>query len=123
MKQCAGITSSGTRCERIVPDSAELCYSHDSGRAAERSRNASKAARSKVPGEIRQVKRQLRSIANDVLSKKISRGDASVAAQILGVYLRAHEVEHKLVSSEQLEARILALEELLERQGDRHGLG
>jgi hypothetical protein len=98
------------------------CYSHDADRAAERSRNASKAARVKA-GELPDVKAKLRQLADDVLSGEVDRASGSVAAQILGVYLRAVEIERKLRETGELEERLAQLEQSQERNGGSYRWG
>ena len=111
MPRCAGSKQDGTPCERIVGASHTYCFAHDPQQAEKRSRNASKAARSKPSRELRAVKEQLRGLADDVLAGTVDQDAASVASRILGVYLRAVEQERKIKEAEELEERITALEE------------
>jgi hypothetical protein len=121
MARCAGFKGDGTPCERIVAASATYCYSHDKARAEERSRNASKAAKSKGPStDIVEVKAQLRTIADDVLEGRLDKGRGSVAAQILGVFVRVVEVERKVKEQDELVER---LEQLEQAQHQRGGYG
>jgi len=110
LKQCEAITASGTRCERLIPASQTLCYSHDPLRKAERSQNASKAARAKNGSELTEIKDALRTLAEDVLSGKVERGRAAVANQLYGTLLRAIEQERKQRELEEFEQRIERLE-------------
>jgi hypothetical protein len=57
------------------------------------------------------VKKRLRQLAEDVLAGRADRGDAAVAGQLLGTYLRALSVESKLKEVLELEERIHQLEE------------
>jgi hypothetical protein len=45
MRRCSFTKADGARCERIVGDGSEYCYSHDPGRAEERYHNAKKAGK------------------------------------------------------------------------------
>jgi hypothetical protein len=110
MARCAGSKPNGEPCERIVDASQTWCYAHDPARQAERRRNASRAARSKPTRELTNVKKRLRELADDVMGGRADRGDAAVAGQLLGTYLRALSVEIKLKEVLELEARIEALE-------------
>jgi len=92
------------------------CPAHDPKRADARKKAASKAGRSKPGSELSEVKGTLRQLADDVLEGKRDRADASVAAQILGVFLRAVEAERKIREQEDFEARLSALEELQEKE-------
>src|SRR5215204_3750379 len=57
MPRCAGMKRDGGRCAAIVDGS--FCYQHDPTRADERSRNASKAARSRPSRELAKIKTRL----------------------------------------------------------------
>jgi len=111
MARCAASKHDGNPCERIVGASQTYCYAHDPNRAAERARNASKAARAKPTRELSDVKKRLRQLAEDVMTGRADRGDAAIAGQLLGTYLRALSVEIKLKEVLELEERIAALEE------------
>ena len=111
MARCAASKPDGSPCQRIVDASQTYCFAHDPKRAAERARNASKAARSKPSRELSDVKKRLRQLAEDVMTGSADRGDAAVAGQLLGTYLRALSVEIKLKEVLELEERIAALEE------------
>jgi hypothetical protein len=122
MNQCQGIKADGTRCERLIGASQEYCYSHDKSRATERKTNASKAAKSKVGLELVAIKRQLKEIAEGVLAERIPTGQGSVAAQVLGVYIRACEQERKQREYDELRVEMDELREMLEQgQGSSGG--
>ena len=119
MARCAALKPDGTPCERIVGEAQLHCYSHDETRAGERRANASKAAKSKgSTGELAEVKAQLRTLADDVVAGDIDKGSASVAAQVLGVFIRAVEQERKVREQDELEERLAALEQA---RGDKRG--
>jgi hypothetical protein len=121
MPRCAGTKQDGSPCERIVSASQQrFCFAHDPAQAEARSRNASKAARSKPARELSAVKEQLRGLAEDVLTGKVDQEAAAVASRILGVYLRAVEQERKLREQEEVLERIEALEQRA-RQGVQRG--
>src|ERR687896_380995 len=94
MPRCAGKKEDGSPCERIVGASHSYCYSHDPERAAERRRNASRGGRSKANAEIAELKAQLRKLAADVISGEV-------------------ELGRKIKETEELEARLEALEAVL----------
>jgi hypothetical protein len=91
--------------------SAEVLLVAPPANAEQRSRAASKAAKSKGTGELGEVKRQLRDIAADVLEGMVDKGIASVAAQVLGVYIRAVEQDRKIWEQDELLERLEALEQ------------
>jgi hypothetical protein len=55
MPRCAATKQDGTACERIVRASQRYCYAHDPATAVQRSRNASKAARTNPSRELSAV--------------------------------------------------------------------
>jgi len=116
VSKCNGIKPSGELCRGIAKAGSDYCPAHDPARAEERRRVASKAGKIRTGGEIGEVKARLRELAEDVVSDKITTAKGSVAAQVLGVYLRAVEAERKMRETEELEKRLEELEQLLKRQ-------
>jgi hypothetical protein len=112
MPRCAGFKANGEQCSHIVAVPQQYCYAHSPEHKEQRRAAASKAAKSRSGSELCQVRSMLRRLADDVLDGSVDRADGSVAAQILGVYLRAVELERKVKESEEFEARLAALEEL-----------
>jgi hypothetical protein len=122
MPRCAATKDDGTACERIVSASQTYCFAHDPATASKRSRNASKAARSKPSRELKAVKERLRGLADGVLAGEVDEEAAAVASRILAVYLRAVEAERKVREQEEILERIEALE-AKERQGGQRQWG
>lgn len=114
MARCAGSKPNGTPCERIVRASQTYCYSHDPNRKEERKSNASRAGRSKPSKELSEVKGRLRELAEDVLAGRVNRGDAAVAGQLFGTFIRAATAELKAKEVLELEERITQLEQMQE---------
>ena len=115
MASCGAITAKGGRCSAAVRPGAEWCYNHDPDRAAERRRNASKAARSKPGREISAIKAQLMDLTEQVLSGELETRQAAIANQLINTRLRAVELERKIKETEELEDRIEGLERSQER--------
>jgi hypothetical protein len=113
MPRCAGNKEDGSPCERIVGASQSYCYSHDPRRADERRRNASRGGRSKANAEIAELKAQLKRLAADVLSGEVERRAAAVVNQIINSQARLLELERKQKDTDELEARLEALEAVL----------
>ena len=111
MRTCAGIKRDGGRCTTVVANPNDYCYQHDPRRREERSRNASRAGRSKPSRDVVGVKTQLQELADKVLAGSLERADAAVAGQLLNIKLRAIETERRIKETEELEERITALEE------------
>jgi hypothetical protein len=85
------------------------CYNHSPERAEERSRNNTRAAKSKGFGRLRTIDKELRDLANEIRSGKMERGTAAVLNQILNTRLRLVEIERKIQEQEEI---IPALERL-----------
>ena len=113
MPKCAGIKRDGGRCTVVVEPGKTHCYSHDPKRAAERRRNASRGGRSKAHAEIAGLKAQLKKLAAGVLSGEVDRGAATAVNQIINSQARLLELERKQKDTEELEARLEALEAVL----------
>src|SRR5215217_8820737 len=69
---CSAITSKGTPCRNAPTTGSSYCPAHAPERAEARRRSASIAGRSKPATEVHEVKRQLRKLANDVLSGAVN---------------------------------------------------
>ncbi len=122
MPRCAATKGDGTSCQAIVKESQQLCHAHDPARADQRRRAASKAGKSRTGGEISSIKARLRELAEDVVAERVTTAKGSVAAQILGVYLRAVEQERKQREYDELRGEMDELREMLE-QGQGSGRG
>src|SRR5215208_8232956 len=118
MARCAGTKPDGTPCERIVGASQTFCFAHNPAKAEQRRRAASKAGKSKPGWELVEVKRQLRGIADDVIAGRLETSKGSVAAQVLGVFLRCVEQERRQRELEELAGRIQALEQAQQQRGE-----
>jgi hypothetical protein len=121
--RCAFIKADGQRCKGIAMGDAQWCYSHDPARAEERRRNASRGGKHGGRGrnnhELTAIKAQLEDLTRDVLSGDLETGRAAVANQLTNTRLRAIEQERKNKETQDLEARIEALERAQERGGPR----
>jgi len=123
LAKCSGITQAGTACKGIPLDGSNYCYVHHPDHAEERRRHGSKGGkrggRGRPQAEIADIKQRLSDLADDVLADRVEKGVAAVASQVLNVYLRAVSVELKAREQLELIERLEALEEALERKGDR----
>jgi hypothetical protein len=109
--RCNGITREGARCERSADGPNGLCWLHDPGRSEDRRRAASRAGRSKPSRELAGLKAQLQDLTEQVLAGELPTGPAAVANQLINTRLRAIELERKIKETDELEARIEALEQ------------
>jgi septal ring factor EnvC (AmiA/AmiB activator) len=116
VSQCDGIKRDGGRCTVVVGPGQSHCYQHDPKRAEDRRRNASKGGRSKGNQRIARLDKQLEDLAADTLAGKVERSAAAVVNQIINTRVRLLEVERKIKETEELEARLEALEDVLKRR-------
>ena len=127
MGKCAAITAKGTQCKGLVRLGNDYCPAHDPTRAEARRASASKAGRSRAGSELHGLKKKLIELGDDVLSRKVDRGNAAVAATCYGTAIKAVEAEVKVRELE--ESRIVETQlkvkeqaELLQRLEELEGL-
>ncbi len=117
MGVCRGTKANGEACRAPATAPHGLCWAHAPENAEKRRRMASRAARSKPNRELRDVKALCEDLTKRVLEGSLLPGQAAVANQLINTRLRAIEQERKNKETEELEARIEALE--LGREGGR----
>ncbi len=114
MDRCAAVKANGERCKGSATGPHGYCWAHAPENAEERRRMASRAARSKPNRELRDVKALLSDLTARVLGEEgadpLETGRAAVANQLINTRLRAIEQERRNKETEDLEARIEALE-------------
>ncbi len=115
MPVCAGTKRDGSRCTASVEPPQRYCWWHDPDNAEERRRAASKAGKSRPSRELPAIKTQLQDLTEQVLAGGLETGRTAVANQLINTRLRAIEQERKNKETEDLEARIEALERTHER--------
>jgi hypothetical protein len=121
VKKCQAIKGNGTRCQRLVPQSSDYCYSHDPARQEERKRNAARGGRVKGTGEVTKLKAQLQQLADDTLAGTVERSVAAVVNQIYGQILAAIRTELKIREIQEFEARLEELEAALQKRKNPYG--
>lgn len=119
--RCNAITSGGARC-KLEATHGSYCWSHAPETADERRRRARRGGRSGGRGrsgsgaspELKRIKNLLKTLTDRVIgaedNEALSPSAGAVAAQLINTCLRAIEQERKLQETEELEARIAALE-------------
>jgi len=120
LAKCAFIKPGGDRCGARAMKGYETCYGHRPDLAEERKRNASRGGKrggrgrsSRVRssrGEITEIKDLLKDLTERVLAGDLLPGPAIVVNQLQNTRLRAVEQARKNRETEDLEARIEALE-------------
>jgi hypothetical protein len=114
MDRCTGITAAGARCRAEAMPQEEWCWNHHPDYEQARRRRASKGGkhggRGRPQRETEAIKTLLEDLTERVLSGELDTGRAAVSNQLVNTRLRAIEQERKIKETEELEARIEALE-------------
>jgi hypothetical protein len=113
MAVCRATKANGESCRAPATWPHGYCWAHDPANAEQRSRMASKAAKSKPSRELAGLKAQLQDLTKDVLAGEIETGRAAVANQLINTLIRAIEQERKMRELGELAERLEALEEVL----------
>jgi hypothetical protein len=119
MAKCPAITGKGEPCRGFVHPSKTYCPAHDPSRVEARRGAASKAGRSKAGSELHYIKQTLIQLADDVLGKKVDRGNAAVAATCLATAIKAVEAEVKV--RELQESRLIETQLKVQEQTEMLG--
>ncbi len=121
MGPCRATKANGEGCRAPATGPDGWCWAHAPEHAEKRRRMASKAAKAKPNRELRDIKALCSDLTERVLSGELVPGPAAVANQLINTRLRAIEQERKNRETEDLEARIAALES--REKGDRSWRG
>jgi hypothetical protein len=120
--RCAAITKGGNRC-KLEATSGSYCWSHAPENAQVRKQRARRAGKARANHELSEIKELLEDLTKRVLGEdgieKLETGPAAVANQLINTRLRAIEQERKNRESDELEARIEALELTQKKGGPR----
>jgi hypothetical protein len=124
LARCAAVKPNGERCKGIAIRGYEWCPAHHPDHQDRRRRAASKGGRTGGRGrpqtELLEIKGLLADLTARVLKEEgtepLETGPAAVANQLINTRLRAIEVERKIKETEELEARLEALEDVLKRR-------
>jgi hypothetical protein len=116
---CTATKRDGSPCTLPSSGPDGLCWAHDPKNAERRRRGQSRGGKNKPSRELVGVKAQLQDLTRDVLAGDLETRRAAVANQLLNTRLRAIEQERKIRETEDLEARIEALERSQRKGGNR----
>lgn len=119
MATCTATKRNGEACTLPANGPQGLCWAHDPKNAERRRRGASRGGRAKASRELPQLKTLLADLTEQVLAGDLDTGRAAVANQLINTRLRAVELERKIKETEELEARIGALERSQTEPGGR----
>jgi hypothetical protein len=114
MARCAATKLNGEQCTRIVSAEQRFCYSHDPGRASERSLNASRGGKAKASKEVRDLKAEIKAVITDVRAGTLERNDAGVMIQGYRALKDFLELERRIREQKEMEERLQVLEHALE---------
>jgi hypothetical protein len=127
LSRCSATTRAGEPCRGVAIGSSAWCPAHHPEYADARRRRASKGGkrggRGRPQAELANIKDRLQELAEDVLEKKVDKGVAAVASQVLNVYLRAVSVALKARERLELVERLEVLEETLARNKEKRWYG
>jgi hypothetical protein len=107
---CRATKRNGEPCTLPANGQQGLCWAHDPKNAERRRKGASRGGRAKASRELPYIKSLLEDLTERVLAGDLETGRAAVANQLINTRLRAIEQERKIKETEDLEARIEALE-------------
>ncbi len=119
MAGCIGVKPNGDLCRCVAAQGKDYCTAHDPARKDARSRNASKAARSKPGREMKDLRAQLEDLSNDVLAGTTEAKGGAVVNQILNTRVRLIEAERRWRETGELEAQVEELREMVARDNDK----
>jgi hypothetical protein len=113
--RCAAIKAGGERCQRIATRGSEYCYSHDPNRSEQRSAIASRAGKRGGNGrggldDTAQAIRHTKGLVGRLMSGDVDRSVATGCFMGLNTLARLLELQRSLHETQELEARIVALE-------------
>jgi hypothetical protein len=115
--QCTAVKRNGESCTLPANGPQGLCWAHDPANAEKRRKGASRGGKAKANRELPSIKALLEDLTDQVLAGELPTGQAAVANQLINTRLRAIETERKIRETEDLEARIEALERGSQGQG------
>lgn len=121
MAKCAAITQAGTACKAMPIDDSGYCYAHHPDTTEERRRygsiGGSRGGRGRPQHEIRDIKKLLSDLIDQVLAGELETSRATAANQLINSKLRAMELERDVKKVEDHEERIRRIEERARAEG------
>ncbi len=108
--RCTATKRNGDPCTLPANWQYGLCWAHDPKNAERRRRGASRGGKAKANRELPAIKALCEDLTERVLAGDLLPGPAAVANQLINTRLKAIEQERKNKETEDLEARIEALE-------------
>jgi LPS O-antigen subunit length determinant protein (WzzB/FepE family) len=113
---CRATKRNGEPCTLPANGPQGLCWAHDPKNAERRRRGQSRGGKNKPSKEIIAIRSRLSELADEVLSGSVDRADAAVCGQLLNIQLRAIELERKAKETEEMQERIVQLEQVAQKR-------
>ena len=115
---CGAVKRNGGPCTLPTTGPNGLCWAHDPTNAEKRRRGQSRGGKNKYKRETAAIRDRLHGLVEEVRAGRVDRADAAVINQIYNTLLRTVSVELNALEVLDLEARIEALETLLESKNE-----
>jgi hypothetical protein len=114
--RCAAITRAGGRCKSVATEGT-YCWNHAPEKVEARKQRASRGGKTGGNGrpgsglsETGEAKRWIRALVGQLLKGEVERDVATAAFQGINVLARYIELERKIKETEELEERLVELE-------------
>ncbi len=118
---CSATKRDGTLCTLPSNGSNGLCWAHDPANKERRRRGQSRGGRAKPSRELAEAKNAIRGAIEDVRTGALDKSVGAVMFQGYGTLIRVVEQERKTRETEDLQARLEALERSQEKGKGRWG--
>jgi hypothetical protein len=109
MSQCSATKPNGVRCKRTADGPEGYCWAHDPKNAAERRRNAAKAATAKADRELKETKAEIRELVRLVKEEDFDASKANAMNRLYQTLLQYIIVQRGVYREDDLAQRIKEL--------------
>jgi hypothetical protein len=106
MSRCRETKANGELCTLPASGPQGLCWAHDPANSKQRSRMASRAARSKGNKEVALLKEEIKSVISEVKTGGLDRNDAAVMIQGYRALKDFIALERQVKETDELAAEI-----------------
>lgn len=110
MAGCGGTKRDGRQCTVTVEPPNTYCWAHDPSNAEQRKRAAAKGGRSRVGGDVKDLRLQLQQLTERVVSGALETGRGAVANQLITTQIKLLEYERRVRETDELANRLEELE-------------
>jgi hypothetical protein len=107
--RCQALTKGGGRC-KLDATNGSYCWSHAPENAEARKRRGRRGGKARGAGELAEIKRSIRDVIEGVRGGALERSVGAVVFQGYNCLLKAVETERRIKETDELEARLEALE-------------